>query len=77
LLAKVHALFDGGGLGATMESSKDTAWGLLNSVTEYVDHYRGVKVDDLSKDRRIESAFFYEGKALKQKALDTALELFI
>jgi phage/plasmid-like protein (TIGR03299 family) len=77
LLAKVHALFDGGGLGATMDSSKDTAWGLLNSVTEYVDHYRGVKVDELSKDRRIESAFFYEGKALKQKALDTALELFI
>lgn len=75
LLAKVHALFDGGGIGASMDSYKGTAWGLLNAVTEYVDHERGTKVDDLSKDRRLESAFFYEGRALKINAANEAFAL--
>ena len=76
LLAKVHALFDGQGIGATLASSQGTAWGLLNAVTEHVDHYRGAKQDDLSKDRRLESAWFYEGAQLKQKAMDDALAMF-
>lgn len=75
LLAKVHALFDGGGIGASMDSYKGTAWGLLNAVTEYVDHERGTKIDDLTKDRRLESAFFYEGRTMKLNAANEAFAL--
>lgn len=75
LLAKVHALFDGSGIGASMESYKGTAWGLVNAVTEYVDHYRGSKDDSLAKDRRVESAWFYDGAKIKQRAMNDALAL--
>jgi phage/plasmid-like protein (TIGR03299 family) len=75
ILAKVHALFDGGAIGASLESSKGTAWGLLNAVTEYVDHVRGGKDDGLAKDRRLESAWFYDGAKLKQRAMNDALDL--
>jgi len=36
-MATVRSLYEGGGRGALMASSRGTAWGLLNSVTEYVD----------------------------------------
>lgn len=75
LLAKVHALFDGSGIGSSLESSKGTAWGMLNAVTEYVDHMRGTKDDGLAKDRRLENAWFYEGASLKQKAFNDATML--
>jgi phage/plasmid-like protein (TIGR03299 family) len=68
-IAKAMALFDGQGRGAELASSKGTAFGLLNSVTEYVDHERRAK----SIDHRLESAWFGRGAILKQKALDQAL----
>lgn len=37
---KVMALFNGHSKGAELASSKGTAFGLLNSVTEFVDHER-------------------------------------
>lgn len=75
LLAKVHGLFDGSGIGASLASSKGTAWGMLNAVTEYVDHYRGSKDDGLAKDRRLESAWFYDGATMKQRAMNDAIAL--
>lgn len=39
-LKRVQALYDGQGKGAELEAAKGTAWGLLNAVTEYVDHER-------------------------------------
>lgn len=66
---KVMALFDGHGKGAELASSKGTAFGLLNSVTEFVDHERRAR----SADHRLESAWFGQGAALKEKALDQAL----
>jgi phage/plasmid-like protein (TIGR03299 family) len=68
-MAKVLALFDGHGKGAELASSKGTAFGLLNSITEFVDHERRA----MSPDHRLESAWFGQGAALKEKALDQAL----
>jgi phage/plasmid-like protein (TIGR03299 family) len=49
--------------------SVDTAWGLVNCVTEFIDHDRGN-----SQDRRLEYAFFGGGADLKVQALKVALE---
>lgn len=68
-MKKVLALYDGEGKGSEFASSKGTAFGLLNSVTEYVDHERRAR----STDHRLESAWFGQGAALKQKALEQAL----
>ncbi len=68
-MAKVMTLFDGHGRGAELASSKGTAFGLLNSVTEYVDHERRTR----STDHRLESAWFGQGALLKQRALDQAM----
>lgn len=70
-IAKVMALFDGRGRGAELVSSKGTAFGLLNSVTEFVDHERRAR----SIDHRLESAWFGQGASLKNKALEQALML--
>jgi phage/plasmid-like protein (TIGR03299 family) len=68
-LGKAEALFEGRGKGADLVSSKCTAFGLLNAVTEYVDFERQAR----SGDNRLDSAWFGAGAALKQKALDQAL----
>ncbi|RZT04575.1 phage/plasmid-like protein TIGR03299 [Duganella sp. CF402] len=68
-MAKVMTLFDGHGRGAELASSKGTAFGLLNSVTEFIDHDRRAR----STDHRLESAWFGQGAALKERALDQAL----
>jgi len=70
-LKKVQALFDGQGRGAELAVAKGTAWGLLNSVTEFVDHERRAR----SQEHRLDSAWFGQGAALKQRALDQALAL--
>lgn len=64
-------LFQGNGRGAELDSAKGTAFGLLNSVTEFVDHARRAR----GSDYRLESAWFGQGAALKQKALDLATQL--
>lgn len=68
-MAKVMALFEGHGMGAEFASSKGTAFGLLNSVTQFVDHERRAR----SADHRLESAWFGQGASLKERALDQAL----
>ena len=70
-LKKVHALFSGEGRGSDMSSAKGTAWGLLNAVTQFVDHERRAR----SKDFRLDSAWFGAGAALKERALKEALLL--
>jgi phage/plasmid-like protein (TIGR03299 family) len=66
----VQSLFTGKGKGSMLESSEGTAWGLLNAVTEYVDHEKRAK----NNDYRLDSAWFGQGAALKQRALDIALK---
>jgi len=68
-MAKALTLFDGQGKGADLDSAKGTAFGLLNAVTEFVDHERRAR----SVDHRLESAWFGQGAAIKQKALEQAL----
>ncbi|MGC3963622.1 MAG: DUF932 domain-containing protein [Rhodocyclaceae bacterium] len=70
-IKRVQALYDGEGRGAELGSAKGTAWGLLNSVTEFVDHQRRAR----SQDYRLDSAWFGQGTAIKKKALDEALRL--
>ncbi|MDY7566654.1 DUF932 domain-containing protein [Pseudomonas sp. RTC3] len=70
-LTKVLSMYDGHGRGAELEAAKGTAWGLLNAVTEYVDHERRAR----SNEYRMDTAWFGQGAAIKQRALNTALQL--
>lgn len=67
----VGELFAGRGKGSDMASSAGTAWGLLNSVTEYVDHHRRARSDDHRRD----AAWFGQGAQIKQKAWDEVNKL--
>lgn len=70
-LKKVQALFEGHGRGAELGAAKGTAWGLLCSVTEFVDHERRAR----SQEFRLDSAWFGQGASIKHRALDAALQL--
>jgi hypothetical protein len=45
-LKKVQMLYEGHGRGAEMHAAKDTAWGLLCSVTEFIDHEKQARSQD-------------------------------
>lgn len=66
-----QSLFEGKGKGALLESSQNTAWGLLNAITEYVDHEKRAR----NRDYRLDSAWFGQGANIKQKALEVATEM--
>ncbi|WP_087548347.1 DUF932 domain-containing protein [Acinetobacter sp. WCHA39] len=70
-MSKVMAMFNGHGRGAELSSAKDTAYGLLCSMTEFVDHERRA----MSTDHRLDSAWFGAGAAIKQRALEQVLRL--
>jgi phage/plasmid-like protein (TIGR03299 family) len=64
----VYGLYSGGGKGSNLQSAAGTSWGLVNSVTEFIDHERRAR----SQDYRLDSAWFGAGAAIKQKALEQA-----
>jgi phage/plasmid-like protein (TIGR03299 family) len=68
-MTKALELYDGRGQGSDLDSAKGTAFGLLNAVTEFVDHERRAR----SIDHRLDSAWFGQGAAIKQKALEQAV----
>lgn len=74
-MAEVFELFAGKGIGSNLRSAERTAWGLVNAVTEYVDHRAGRKQDKFTRDRRLDSAWFYGGAEMKTKAYQVALKL--
>jgi phage/plasmid-like protein (TIGR03299 family) len=67
-LQQLTALYGGLGMGSLLGSSRGTAWGLVNAVTEFVDHHRRAR----SQDYRLDSAWFGQGAQLKQQALQRA-----
>lgn len=72
-MTKVMDMFNGQGRGAELSSAKDTAYGLLCSITEFADHERRA----MSTDHRLDSAWFGAGAALKQRGLEQALRLAV
>ena len=70
-LKKVQSMYEGQGHGAELASASGTAWGLLNAVTEFVDHEKRAR----SQEFRLDSAWFGQGASLKQRALHHALLL--
>lgn len=68
-MATVLKLVKEDGMGHALESANGTLWGLLNGVTEYVDHHYG-KV----ADRSLDNALFWGGKKLKEQAFAQAVE---
>lgn len=70
-MEKVQKLYEGQGRGSDLESARGTAWGLLNAVTEYVDHERRARTSEY----RMDSAWFGQGAQIKQRALSAALKL--
>lgn len=57
----IMSLFQGSAMGGTLLSAEGTAWGLLNAVTEYVDHQAKCSTDN----HRLASAWFGRGDDLK------------
>lgn len=68
-MAKALELYQGRGKGSDLDSAKSTAFGLLNAVTEFIDHERRAR----STDHRLDSAWFGQGAVIKQKALEQAV----
>jgi phage/plasmid-like protein (TIGR03299 family) len=67
----VQSLYAGRGKGATLASASGTAWGLVNSITEFIDHQRRAR----SEDHRRDAAWFGAGATIKQRAWGEAMKL--
>lgn len=70
-IQSVYGLYSGGGKGSEMASAKGTAWGLVNGITEYVDSHRRAR----NQDYRLDSAWFGQGAAIKERAFQQAMAL--
>lgn len=70
-IKNVFDLWNGAGRGAELHSAKRTLWGLVNSVTEFLDHSRKCR----SIDNRLNSAWFGQGNNLKHKAWAEAVKV--
>ncbi|ENV17814.1 DUF932 domain-containing protein [Acinetobacter guillouiae] len=70
-MSKVMTMFNGHGRGAELSSAKETAYGLLCAITEFADHERR----SMSRDHRLDSAWFGAGAGLKQRGLEQALRM--
>jgi len=72
VLRRIIQLYDGASLGNDYRSSKGTAWGLVNAVTQYFDHESGGKGD---KSRAFERAHLTDRAKFKTNVADKLLAL--
>jgi phage/plasmid-like protein (TIGR03299 family) len=63
---RILELFYGEAKGWQLDGVRGTKWGLLNSITEYLDHHSPARSDDA----RLNSAWFGGGDAIKSKAVE-------
>lgn len=68
-LSRVIELWQGAGVGATLETAKGTGWGLLNGVTQYYDHEYG-----RTPDSRVTMAWLGQGDIRKRETLKALLQ---
>jgi phage/plasmid-like protein (TIGR03299 family) len=68
--ARALALFEGAGIGSELESSKGTAWGALNAVTQLMDWETA-----RTNDARLANAWFGGGVNVKAKTAEALLAL--
>jgi phage/plasmid-like protein (TIGR03299 family) len=69
--AEILRLFSGAAIGDSIAGVHGTAWGLLNAVTEYVDHRATAKSDS----HRLNSAWFNGGDEMKTQALNSLMAM--
>jgi len=65
---KVMEIFESRGIGFELRGVRNTRWGLLNAVTQYVDHERGHNADT-----RLNNAWFGQGNRMKTDAEELLL----
>lgn len=63
--SSIMNLFTGAQLGAEQDASKNTAWGALNAVTQFIDHVKG-----RNQSSRLMDAWFSTGGKFKERALE-------
>ena len=67
---RVLDLYNGEGMGAELPSANGTAWGLLNAVTQYMDHEYG-----RSQNNRLANSWLRGGEAVKRKTKQRLLQV--
>ena len=70
MVKTVFDLYQYEGRGSNLAAARGTAWGVVNAITEYVDHQAARNANN-----RFRSAQFGEGAAMKAKAFEMALAL--
>lgn len=68
---KILDLFNGAGKGADLDGVRETGWGYVNAVTEYIDHWTRARSDE----NRFVSAQWGPGADMKQRAVSAVLAL--
>lgn len=71
IIKNVFDLYKGDGIGSTLITAQGTAYGLLQSITEYQDH----RINATSINNRLRSAWFGKGENVKNLAFSEALKL--
>ena len=70
-VVRTMGYFEGAGIGSQLASSKGTGWGLVNAVTQEVDHFGS------NRSARLNSAWFGPGAARKAAVVDAVFELAV
>lgn len=70
IIQNIYNLYNGRGMGSQLASSANTAWGVVNAFTQYIDHTQGNNVNN-----RFRSAQFGQGAKMKNEVFAEALKL--